>query len=98
MRTAIKFGYSKAETTSSQTSFFEDEPNFGDEAARRYPFSAKRGRIRGTGRYALVLRCSVPWAVRCYQNAEERQASFVEMQYGKCSALNCVHDHSTVDL
>lgn len=71
--------------------------NYLDAAKRRFPRSVNR--IRGTGRFALVFRCNVPWRVNLYYTAEERAAAVEKYSWGKCAdSLRCVHDHVSIDL
>jgi len=61
-------------------------------AAKRFP------RIYGSGRHALVTKCSVPWSVLLYHTPEERQAKYESLERSKCTALRCGYDHVFVDL
>jgi hypothetical protein len=70
--------------------------NYLDAAKRRFPRSTSR--IRGSGRFALVFRCSVPWAVHLYYTAGERQVAVEKYTWGKCGATRCGHQHDCVDL
>jgi hypothetical protein len=82
-------------TATHQPSFFDSDAfgNFMEAAKRRYPFSAKHGQIRGDGKFALVLRCSTPWRVKCYRTVEECREVFDRLQWSSCGAVRCTHDH-----
>ena len=62
-----------------------------DRAAKRFPYS--RNKIRGTGEFVLLFKCTKPWTVYLYPTAEQRDAAWEKYQFSNCPAPNCLHDH-----
>jgi hypothetical protein len=60
-----------------------------EKAAKRYPFSAKRNRIFGDGGFPLVIKCRVPWTIKLYRTAQEREHG----RYSTCGAGRCSFNH-----
>ena len=71
--------------------------NYMDAARRRFP-RTPASRIRGSGWFALVSKCTMPWTVNLYQTKEERAATLERWSCNKCMASNCGYSHETVDL
>ena len=67
-----------------------------ERAQRRFPRS--RGRICGSGDFALVFKCSVPWRVNLYGTAEARDQAWERTQFSSCGAYRCTHDHDRTNL
>jgi len=67
-----------------------------ETAKRRFPRSVNR--IRGSGRYALVSRCTMPWTILLYETAQERAAALDRWSASKCMSINCGYEHYNVDL
>jgi hypothetical protein len=82
----------------SGPTFFDDCDDYSAEAARRFPFSAKHGRIRGTGKYVLISKCSVPWPILCFTTAAQRADTLDKWQRRSCGDTRCNFDHATEDL
>ncbi len=66
--------------------------------AARQRFQRSKNRIRGSGSFALVSRCTMPWTINLYQTAEERAAALDRWGWNKCMATTCAHDHICVNL
>jgi hypothetical protein len=66
-------------------------------AAKRFPRTPAQ-HIRGSGRYAHVLKCGMPWKVLLYETREERDDAWQRYQLANCGSYRCVHDHVCVDL
>jgi hypothetical protein len=59
-------------------------------AAKRFPFSAKRGKIFGDGRYVAAFRCTTPWRIFLFSTPEKR----AEAVRNHCGASRCGFDHT----
>lgn len=70
--------------------------SYFEAAKKRFPRSVNR--IRGSGRFALISKCTMPWTINLYQTAEERAAALERWSCNKCMAFNCGYNHETVDL
>jgi hypothetical protein len=68
-----------------------------DDIQVRFP-RTPRHRIRGSGKFLLVFKCSAIWAVNAYETAEERDAAWERYQWNSCSYHRCAHDHAKVNL
>lgn len=66
-------------------------------AARRFPFSAAAGCIRGEGPYAAVTKCFKRWKVFLYQSDGQRAAKLQDWSDRGCSP-DCKSEHCAVDL
>jgi hypothetical protein len=80
-----------------QPSFFDDR-NYVEVAQRRFPHSFKHGKVRGTGRFALVSKCIVPWRVFLFASAQQRAEAIDRWGWNGCGAVRCTHDHRSEDL
>lgn len=73
-----------------------------EHAAKRFPLSAKHGRIYGEGFFALVSRCNPrAWTVYLFPTIEARRQKIDawELSYAGCRAVRgCNHDHKNEDL
>lgn len=67
-----------------------------NEIARRIFRRTPPQHVRGEGRFALIIKCGVPWRVLLYDTAEARQQKLDGMVF--CSSPNCGGDHQTYDL
>jgi hypothetical protein len=95
MATKHGYGYGRAVTISSQTSCFND---YAAEAQRRFPFSAKRGWIFGTGEYLLISKCVVPWRVFCFDTVQQRAEAIDRWRCNGCGTSRCSQQHDLVNL
>lgn len=87
-----------ATEATDQQAFFENDGDFSAEAARRFPFSAQNGRIRGTGRFVLLSKCRTPWRIFCFTTAERRAEYVDTWQRTGCGDPRCTFDHTTENL
>ena len=46
------------------------------EAERRWPLSAKRRAITGSGPYVLVVKCTTPWSIIQFESVQSRARIF----------------------
>jgi hypothetical protein len=57
-------------------------------AVKRFLYS--KNKIRGTGEFVLLFKCTRPWTAYLYPTAEQRDAAWVKYQFSSCPALNCL--------
>jgi hypothetical protein len=50
------------------------------EAERRWPLSAKRRTITGSGPYVLVVKCTVPWSIIQFESEQDREKMYRHFQ------------------
>jgi hypothetical protein len=62
-------------------------------------FHTSPSRVRGTGRFLLVLQCSSALkTILAYQTVEERDAALESYQNRKCGYQHCCFDHVKANL
>lgn len=83
--------------TATQPSFF-DNVGFIETAKKRYPHSFKHGRVRGDGPHVLVAKCTIPWRVFCFADAQQRADTLDKWSWNGCGSARCSYNHVCEEL